>query len=144
MLSLIEFKAKTNEADQLKITKIEFDGLQNKGTLNFDNTKNEEVITWTLADAEAGKNEIKSIADAYLTTSYAAQGKDLLVAPQAKKNITITCTLGGNTLTYKVNTLRGLWEKGKKYIYQIEFTLGEIVFTESVIDWTENSSDYSI
>ncbi|MDY6277806.1 MAG: fimbrillin family protein [Bacteroidales bacterium] len=144
LLSLIEFKAKTNEADQLKITKIELDGLQNKGTLNFDNTKNEEVITWTLADAEAGKNEIKSIADAYLTTSYAAQGKDLLVAPQAKKNITITCTLGGNTLTYKVNTLRGLWEKGKKYIYQIEFTLGEIVFTESVIDWTENSSDYSI
>ena len=139
-LALVEFQAKASHADKIKITKIEIDGLQNQGTMTFDNTRNAEEITWTFADPDADKDEIKSIADAYLGTDYAAQGKDLLVAPQAKKNITVTYTLSGNTLTYNFNSLRGSWEKGKKYIYQLNFDLGEIVFTEEVVAFADGGT----
>ncbi len=67
---------------------------------------------------------------------YAQLGNTLLIPEQEKVNFTITYVVGGKTMFYTYNDLRGVWEKGKKYIYNLDLTLNEIVITESVADYT--------
>ena len=66
---------------------------------------------------------------------YAQLGESLLVPEQEKVNFTITYTVGGKKFFYTYNDLRGVWEKGKKYIYNLDLTINEIVITESVSDF---------
>ena len=63
---------------------------------------------------------------------YAQLGESLLIPEQEKVNFTITYTIGGKKFFYTYNDLRGVWEKGKKYIYNLNLTINEIVITESV------------
>ena len=66
---------------------------------------------------------------------YAQLGESLLIPEQEKVNFTITYTVGGKKFFYTYNDLRGVWEKGKKYIYNLDLTINEIVITESVSDF---------
>jgi hypothetical protein len=43
----------------------------------------------------------------------------------------------GRTMYYKYNELRGVWEMGKKYIYNLDINLNEIVITESVANFVD-------
>ena len=38
-------------------------------------------------------------------------------------------------MTYEFNHVRKAWEMGKKYVYQLDFTLNEIIVTEEVKDY---------
>lgn len=67
--------------------------------------------------------------------NYAQLGETLLIPEQDKVKFTITYEVGGNTFFYTYNDLRGMWEKGKKYIYNLDLTLNEIVLTEEVADF---------
>ena len=62
-------------------------------------------------------------------------GETLLVPQQEKVNFTITYTIGGKTMFYTYNDFRGVWEKGKKYIYNLDLDINEIVITEEVNDF---------
>ena len=71
-------------------------------------------------------------------------GETLLIPQQPKLNFTIKYTANGNTLYYTVNEFRGLWEKGHKYIYNIDLTINEIVITEEVADFVANQSPVTL
>lgn len=66
---------------------------------------------------------------------YAQLGETLLIPEQEKVNFVIKYTFGGRTMYFEYNDLRGAWEKGKKYIYNLDITMNEIVITESVADF---------
>lgn len=62
-------------------------------------------------------------------------GGSLLIPEQDKVNFTITYVLGGKTMFYTFNDLRGKWIAGKKYIYNLDIDINEIVITEQVEDY---------
>lgn len=66
---------------------------------------------------------------------YAQLGETLMIPEQEKVNFTIKYTLNGRVMYYTVNDLRGTWEAGKKYIYNLDLTMNEIVITEGVDEW---------
>lgn len=70
------------------------------------------------------------------TPEYAQLGETLMIPQQDKVNFVIKYTLNGKTMYFKYNDLRGVWESGKKYIYNLDITMNEIVISESVDDWT--------
>ena len=74
-------------------------------------------------------------AIAYDANKYHQLGETLLIPEQEKVNFTITYTVGGKKFFYTFNDLRGVWEMGKKYIYDLDLTMNEIVITESVADF---------
>ena len=71
------------------------------------------------------------------TTKFEQVGTSLLIPQQPRLNFLIHYTLSGNDMTYEFNELRGAWENGKKYIYNLDIYLNEIVITEEVLDWDE-------
>ena len=62
-------------------------------------------------------------------------GGSLLVPEQEKVNFTITYELGGKTMFLTYNDIRGVWQAGKKYIYNLDIDINEIVITEEVADY---------
>lgn len=69
------------------------------------------------------------------SSEYAQLGETLLIPEQDKQKFTISYTIGGNKYMYTYNDLRGLWQKGHKYIYNIDLSLNEIIITEEVADF---------
>lgn len=63
-------------------------------------------------------------------------GETLLIPEQDKQKFTITYTVSGKTYYYTYNDLKGTWQAGKKYIYNLDITINEIVITESVENFT--------
>jgi hypothetical protein len=45
---------------------------------------------------------------------------------------------------YTVNDFRGVWQKGHKYVYNIDLTINEIVITEEVVDFVANQSPVAL
>ena len=139
--------------------------LKTVGTFTVDNSRNNLVAEWS--DLSAKKENAKmpdyteatpevsssNIADATTTQKYdvlipvaandkyAQLGETLLIPEQPKENFTITYTIGDKTCFYTFNDFRGNWEKGKKYIYNIEFQLNEIAITENVLDFVDGEVD---
>lgn len=96
--------------------------------------------------AASDSNSEVDAKDTYFTNYGAAMGKydgehyyqlgDILLIPeQDKVNFTIEYEVGGKTMFYTFNDVRGVWEKGKKYMYNLDLTLNEIVITENVVDY---------
>lgn len=75
---------------------------------------------------------------------YAQLGETLLVPEQPKVNFTIKYTVNDKVMYHKYNDLRGVWQMGKKYIYNLDITMNEIVITESVVDWDPAAQDVSL
>ncbi len=139
--------------------------LKTVGTFTVDNSRNNLVAEWS--DLSAKKENAKmpdyteatpavsssNITDATTTQKYdvlipvvandkyAQLGETLLIPEQPKENFTITYTIGDKTCFYTFNDFRGNWEKGKKYIYNIEFQLNEIAITENVLDFVDGEVD---
>ena len=134
--------------------------LKTVGTFTVDNSRNTLAATWTYGDAWADSHKkehfkmpsgtTKSASnlaavdgavdyDAAVVSAavYKQLGETLLIPEQEKVNFTMTYTLGGNTYFYTFNDLRGVWEKGKKYIYNIDIALQEIIITETVVDFVD-------
>lgn len=71
-------------------------------------------------------------------------GETLLIPEQEKVNFTIKYTSGGNTMYYTVNDFRGVWQKGHKYVYNIDLLINEIVITEEVVDFDMTQSPVAL
>ena len=76
-----------------------------------------------------------AVAKVDAVPNYAQLGETLLIPEQDKQKFTISYTIGGNKYMYTYNDLRGLWQKGHKYIYNIDLSLNEIIITEEVADF---------
>lgn len=76
-----------------------------------------------------------------VAAGYAQLGETLMIPEQEKVNFTLKYTVNGRIMYYTVNDLRGTWEAGKKYIYNLDLTMNEIVITEGVDDWAETPTN---
>ncbi len=138
--------------------------LKTVGTFSVNNQRNDLIASWSdlSSDADNYRMPVSAIAApsnsnnvvlgqtaddaiqqygaaiAYVAgDEYAQLGETLLIPEQEKVNFVIKYTMGGRTMYYKYNDLRGVWEKGKKYIYNLDINLNEIVITESVADFVD-------
>lgn len=127
--------------------------LVTSGTFKVDNSRNELKAAWTLSaagtDYEMPDNSISVKSECNLTTvsgvenygtaltktSYAQLGETLLIPEQPRQNFTINYTVGGKIMDYTYNIERGAWEMGKKYIYNLDINVNEIIITEVVTDF---------
>ena len=141
--------------------------LKTIGTFRVDNSRNNLLASWSdlasdkdqhkMPDGVTAKSdsnlEASIVDDAKVidydepipyAEKYRQLGETLLIPEQTKVNFTITYEVGGKTMLYTYNDLRGVWEKGKKYIYNLDLTLNEIVITESVNDFVLAQSDIAL
>ena len=172
--ALLIFNVKINEAakNQLTVNNISFvedpkaatvkGTLRTKGTFTVDNTHNKLAAAWTLdepgsdytmpMDPVSAKSEcnlgtvegVENYGTALSKTAFAQLGETLLVPTQARQDFTINYTVGGKTMDYTFAVTRGSWDAGKKYIYNLDFTVNEIIITESVVDFEENTENATI
>lgn len=161
--ALLVFRASINVKDVFKINSITFGSdeenkrLLTEGTFTVDNTRNNLVASWNASESYADaptntilNNTLQAGADAdadylgeeldedALWPNFVQVGSSLLIPQQPRLNFTINYTLGDNTMNLEYNDLHGTWQMGKKYIYDLNITLNEIVITETVEDWGNN------
>ena len=163
--ALLVFNVKVNAAaaGKLTINNISFvkdpkaatkEGtLCTKGTFKVDNSHNNIATEWTLAApgenytmptaAVSAKSEcnlstvkgVENYGTALSKTAYAQLGQTLLIPTQARQDFTINYTVGGKTMDYTYAVTRGSWDAGKKYIYNLNITVNEIILNPSVVDF---------
>lgn len=137
--------------------------LKTQGTFFVDNQRNDLLYSWSyagLGDADgvvAANWKMPDFADeAYVSAcniespaiasavkygaaltseAFVQLGETLLVPEQQAPNFVVTYTVGGNTLQYEYNVPRKVWQAGKKYVYNLDIDLNEIVITETVADF---------
>ena len=128
--------------------------LLTQGDFFVDNLRNNLVASWSDLSSVAANWKMPdfastpvvstcngTIADAikYGTaienTVYNQLGETLLIPEQPTQNFTITYTVGGKSMQYTVNVKHNGWQAGKKYIYNLDIDLNEIIVTEAVADF---------
>jgi hypothetical protein len=154
--ALLVFQAKVNTPNVMQINEIKLNGLLVKGNFVVDNTKIDLAAEWTNLMPSTGEDvvapgaependnlhaynaaEPKDATSEYLdnTDKFEQVGSSLLIPQQPTLNFEVTYTVSGKTMTYKSNLDRSTWEMGKKYVYNLDITLNEIVVTENVVDF---------
>lgn len=160
--ALLIFNVKVNNANTgMKIKNIAFVNpadptkgtLKTKGTFKVDNSHNNIAAEWTLAEpgtdytmpttAVSAKSEcnvntvegVENYNEALTKTAYAQLGETLLIPTQARQDFTITYEVGGKEMKYTYAVKRGSWDAGKKYIYNLNITVNEIILNPSVVDF---------
>lgn len=146
--ALLVFQAKVNDPGIITINSITIPELKVNGDFVIDNTKNSLNPHWENLAAVATKDVVApgadpaadNLSEALTADTYVQIGSSLLIPQQPRINFTINYTIGANTMEYTVNLPRGNWEMGKKYIYQLDITLNEIIATQVVEDYVANTT----
>lgn len=155
--ALLVFQAKVNIPNVMQINEIKINGLLVNGDFVVDNTKNNLLAEWQNLKPGTGEDIVAEGAKpeddnlhAYLETEDPTDaaseyldntdkpeqvGSSLLIPQQPALNFVVTYTVSGKTMKYEYNHNRSAWEMGKKYVYNLDFTLNEVVITESVEDF---------
>ena len=139
LIAITAMKSGTTTVD-LTINKITIKDLEYAGTLKVDNYRANLKASWTItAHGDKDLAAADGIASfPYTLNSTATQiTTNLLIPEQSAKQIVINYSMGGKTFDYELNIPRIMWEMGKKYTFNLEFSAAEIAFTTSVVDWTE-------
>jgi len=144
---VIEAAKGAADAGDIYIEKIELLGLQTKGDFIVDNSRQTLQVSWDLSGDTGADKQIPNLfatgaSNRHVTeTALAQMGDALLVPQQPARNIRLTYKIGTDptTYTYTYNNTRTAWLKNYKYIYQFKLTAYQITFTESVVDWTEET-----
>ena len=143
--ALLVFQAQVNTPGVITINSITIPNLKVNGKFVIDNTKNVLNAHWEDLAPIANKDVVAPGADpaadnlgeALTAAAYAQVGSSLLIPQQPRINFTINYNIGANQMEYTVNLPRGNWEMGKKYIYQLNITLNEIIATQVVSDYLD-------
>ena len=136
--------------------------LKTVGTFTVNNERNILAADWTFGSGATKAENYKMKSGSTLSpanvdliascidygtavgTENTQLGETLLIPEQEKVNFTIKYTAGGNTMYYTVNDFRGVWQKGHKYVYNIDLLVNEIVITEQVADFTMSQSPVAL
>ena len=139
LLAFTAKKSATTTVD-LTINKITVKDLEYAGTLKVDNYRANLKAGWTIS-AHGDKDLVAADGIAYfpytLNSTATQVTTNLLIPEQSSKRIVINYSMGGKTFDYELNIPRTLWEMGKKYTFNLEFSAAEISLTPTVDDWTE-------
>ena len=133
--------------------------LKTVGTFTVDNSRIDLVAGWSDLESkypsmpngtDVSPCNLAAISAALrygsdpLKAVNAQLGASLLIPEQPKVKFTVSYTIGDKHYLYTVNDLRGVWQANKKYIYNLDITINEIVITESVADFEENVTDITL
>jgi hypothetical protein len=132
--------------------------LYTKGDLTIDNSKNKLEAKWSNVLKDDMNYELKydsnyNVVSCQNTNSSVTQvldpaslgspnedqwyqlGNELLVPVQPKPNFSIYYKMNDLYYLYEVNAPRGIWEMGKKYIYNVTINWTAVNFTCDVEEW---------
>lgn len=149
-LASMRFIVQANVASQITLTSIVVNNAYNAGTFDithtgYGNTSATESVAgvWTEGSVSA-TTTVPGISNVAVGTSASSQ-YGLLVVPK-----TSGASFGSFTINYMMNNIPYSFEytpadltlaQGKKYIYNITFTLSEILVNTTVVDWEANDFD---
>ena len=139
LIAITAMKSGTTTVD-LTINKITIKDLEYAGTLKVDNYRANLKASWTItAHGDKDLAAADGIANfPYTLNSTATQiTNNLLIPEQSAKQIVINYSMGGKTFDYDLNIPRIMWEMGKKYTFNLEFSAAEITLTPTVDNWVD-------
>ena len=153
----------------ITITKITLNDAKYSGTLAISKTEAagstpaDGYCVWSSLGSEADKDlpglSSYDVPASYIDITYAGNhfgigNTGIMVPEQTQTSFTIYYTLHNgkasdgttnldNALQY-THTLSGDWIEGKKYVYELNFTLNKIEITPVVVDWNVESEEVEI
>lgn len=157
-LSSIRFMVKTKETYSnavITLQKIEIEGVKYKGDFTQDLAATPKTAMWTVENNLISAAYVSTNSDQVVnaTATEPSNHNDIILMPQtltdnddAKITVTYTMQVNGGavipqTQTVKINTLSDKWEIGKRYTYNIIFTLEKVYFAPDVTDWVDVPKD---
>ena len=155
-LSLLKFRVRAASGDyddKFAITKIEIVGANKTGTFtitnaNYDSPATDPTTTgeWGSFSAAADYDVPSSdIDEGNLTTEYQSCGQALLVPKPAEAAFTkfvIYYTLDGKAFTFDYTPESTILAQATKYVYNITFTLHEIIIDPVIENWADGGTEY--
>ena len=147
--ALLSFKCRASTLNLIKVTDITIHDVYTDGTLTV-RTNGPLVAEWDFSASTANDRAvIKPTVDYELDPgdTFLQFGSEMLLPEQLNKTFTVTFKQRANTgiawdsdlvveQTYTFDDVFRLWHMGKKYTYNIDFTLTGITVTPSIEDWT--------
>ena len=144
-LASMSFRVKASVASAITVTGIKVNGAYESGVYNITHTGyNSQSSTESVSgtwDVSAQLADVRTVPESNigaLNTTFSTE-KGLMVVPVSAGNsfsgITIDYTMSGVNYSYTYTPASLVLEQGKKYLYDITFTLHEILVNPSVQDW---------
>lgn len=146
--ALLIFKARASTLNLIKVTDITIHDVYTDGTLTVK-TDGPLIAEWDFSSSTpADKAVHKPALDYELEPgdTFLPFGSELLLPEQLNKTFTVSFKQRANTgiawdsdlvveQTFTFDDVFRMWQMGKKYIYNIDFTLTGITVTPSIEDW---------
>ncbi len=146
--TLVKFNASCELADLATVESITLNNAAVSGGIKIDYSalNPNPTITWTKT---AGKVGVEGINSFSVPKESTPAGKELMIIPNDSNDLTTekgTCTivykLKGQSRPITVEKkMTGVWEKGKRYIYNLHFSPDEISFKVEVEDWADEPAE---
>ncbi len=145
LLAKIEINVKGSSS--VKINEITLTGTKQKETATINYATGE--LTWTNANTPVDWNFLANTTpatDPFVLDSNSPKTFTCYVIPSAQTSFVLHYAISGVNApnhTHSLTTFAG-WEAGKKYVYNITVTPGEIKFTPDVTDWDPDLNGNSV
>ena len=147
--ALLIFKTRASTLNLIKVTDITIHDVYTAGTL-IVKTDGPLIAEWDYSSAVASDRAVpKPSVDYELEPgdTFLPFGSELLLPEQLNKTFTVTFKQRANTgiawdsdlvveQTFTFDDVFRMWQMGKRYTYNIDFTLTGITVTPSIEDWT--------
>ena len=147
--ALLIFKARASTLNLIKVTDITIHDVYTDGTLTVK-TDGPLIAEWDFSlSTPADKAVHKPALDYELEPgdTFLPFGSELLLPEQLNKTFTVTFKQRANTgiawdsdlvveQTFTFDDVFRMWQMGKRYTYNIDFTLTGITVSPSIEDWT--------
>ena len=147
--ALIQFCARASVLDLIKITDITINSVYTDGTLTVYGSGPLRA-EWDFSSSTANNRTVPKPAVDYILepgSTFVPFADGILLPEQQNQVFTVTFKQRANTgiawdsdlvveQTYTFDDVFRLWHMGKKYTYNIDFTLTGITVTPSIEDWT--------
>ena len=144
-LASMSFRVKASVASAITVTGIKVNGAYESGVYNITHTgynsqsSTESVSgTWDVSAQSADVRTVPESNIGALNTTFSTE-TGLMVVPVSAgssfSGITIDYTMSGVNYSYTYTPASLVLEQGKKYLYDITFTLHEILVNPTVTDW---------
>jgi hypothetical protein len=146
-------KANSETEEAITINSITLKGAKYSGTYTITHTNYNATSSESVAGAWSSLGGAANVAvpgwtPAALTTSFVHVGQGLLVVPDDDTDtndwtgFVVNYTVDGNTLNYEYTAGEAPaanLDQAKHYVFNLTFTLHEILVEASVADWTDAS-----
>lgn len=148
-LAYLGFRVKANVADAINVTSIVVNDAYEEGVFNITHTgynnqsatENVNTVSWDVSGATAGDYTVPGTNFGNLQTTFSDE-KGLLVVPigaNSFASFTINYQLNNVDYAYTYEPTSLTLDKQKKYLYDISFTMHEILVNATVTDWDDET-----